>query len=96
MPRMDKPLISDALWRVEGAVGAVVYEDTVIAAWNETGIRLSSGGWRGLTPATKYKMNQVSNQFNLGYKMLQREGEWFALWNGKEFPFIDYTVLLSR
>ncbi len=91
MPRMSKLSHYKTLWAVEGDVGSVMYVETLIAAWNEHGIRLDSGKWRTVT--TKRKMNQASNQFGLGYQVFQRKGEWFVTWKGQELPFHDGMIL---
>lgn len=52
----------------------------VVTVLNNGDIKLDSGGWQ--TATTKTAMNQASNQDNLGFIVLQRQGEWFVQWRG--------------
>lgn len=66
----------------------IVYHETAIVDFDQTGIRLHSGGWQTVT--TKRKMNQASNEFGLGYSVFQKAGMWFVnLPNGQIVPFFD-------
>lgn len=66
----------------------VTYQTTRIVRFNGREIILDSGGWESVT--TKRKMNQASNQFDLGYGVMQKNGVWTVrLPNGKTVPFVD-------
>lgn len=92
-------------------IGTVVYHSTPIVTWDRTRrtVTLDSGGWR--TATTKTKMNQTSQEFDLGFCVYQRRGNWFVdtrnlnsdgvnkpYWLGLEIPFDDgMTIeLMSR
>jgi len=69
----------------------VTYHSTnVIRVTNEQ-ITLNSGGWR--TNTTKNRMNQTSNQFGLGYRVFQKNFEWFVEFKGRIVPFRDGMVI---
>jgi len=53
----------------------VIYHDTIVVAWDDTKIILNTGGWR--TATTKTRMNQASNQYQLGYNVYQKDWSWF-------------------
>lgn len=64
----------------------VRYHDTDVVSFTrgETHplITLRSGGWQ--TATTKARMNQASNQFDLGFQVYQKDFAWFV--NSSEFP----------
>jgi len=54
-------------------------------------VKLNTGGW--FTNTTKLRMNQASNQFNLGYQVYQKDKQWFVeLFTGEVIPFEGNTV----
>ena len=65
----------------------VVYHSTAVVRFNTAVIILDSGGWRTLT--TKTRMNQASNQFNLGYYVFQKDFEWFVKYQDETHRFYD-------
>ena len=69
----------------------VQYHDTVIVRFNAEKIVLDSGGWQSRT--TKVRMNQASNQFNLGYQVFQKKHAWYVSFHGEITPFDDGMVL---
>lgn len=62
----------------------VVYHDTKVLQFNNDTIKLNTGGW--FTSTTKTRMNQASNQFMLGYNVMQRAGKWFAVCDSRIVP----------
>jgi hypothetical protein len=98
MPRMNRlssyktVILTDAVTGVTN----VIYHTTSIVAWNATQITLSTGGWQSVT--TKRKMNQASRQFNLGYGVFQKRGEWFVCKpDGATIPFdTAYPLTFER
>lgn len=48
-------------------------------------IILDTGGW--FTNTTKTRMNQASNQFNLGYTVYQKNKQWFTDYKGETYAF---------
>ena len=74
-----------------GATTQVQYHDTVIVEFDESTITLQRDGWT--TVSTKSRMNQASEEFNLGYCVYQRNWEWFVKYNGEDIPFTDGMTL---
>jgi len=70
---------------------SVQYHATVVVHFTEHAVTLDSGGWETVT--TKRRMNQASNEFNLGFQVYSQRREWFvSFWNGSEWmrlPFED-------
>ena len=51
-------------------------------------IRLDSGGYR--TQTTKLRMNQTSREYNLGFKVYQKQTKWYVeLSTGQVYDFCD-------
>lgn len=69
----------------------VTYHKTVIVKFNSREIILNSGGWR--TATTKRKMNQASEQFNLGFYVYQRDYIWYIEFNDRVIEFEDNITL---
>ena len=94
MPRMNK--LSNYKTTIHEARGMtrVVYHSTEIVAWNADKIELHTGGWQTVT--TKRKMNQAARQFNLGYSVEQKDGDWFVRYYGKPEPFTGNSMVLDR
>lgn len=55
-------------------------------------ITLDTGGW--FTSTTKRAMNQVSNQFNLGFHVFQKNYEWFVNWKGVDHKFKGDSIVI--
>jgi hypothetical protein len=72
----------------------VVYHSTPIVSYNSHEITLNTGGF--WTATTKKKMNQVSDMFNLGYKVYQKKGQWFVTWLDVDVPFAADSITLVR
>ena len=54
----------------------ITFYSTDIVKFDSKSITLNSGGYQ--TATTKTRINQASNQFDLGYTIYQRNGEWFV------------------
>lgn len=52
------------------------YHNTAVVTTDATHISLHSGGWR--TATTKLAMNQVSNQYRLGFNVFQEDHVWYV------------------
>ena len=72
----------------------VVYHSTPVVKFNQSEIRLDSGGW--MTNTTKLRMNQASNQFKLGFNVYQKNYEWFIDYIGKTFNYSDGITLFRN
>ena len=69
----------------------VIYHDTEVIKFNDETIVLDSGGWETFT--TKVRMNQASNEYNLGFQVYQRKFQWFVDFKGQTIPFDDGMML---
>ena len=69
--------------RNEDGYTIVRYHNTDVVKFNQDEIVLNTGGWRTVT--TKARMNQASNQYGLGFRVYQRDWEWF----------VDYDYLIN-
>ena len=102
-PRMSnlrpafRPLVSTGIGRVatsirtENNITHVRFHDTDVVSFNPKTITLKSGGWR--TNTTKKRMNQVSQEFNLGFNVVQEKFDWFVLSKGKKIPFKEGMII---
>ena len=72
----------------------VKYRDTAVVKFDHQKIILNAGGWRTYT--TKMRMNQASNQFKLGYRVYQKEIQWYVEYKGKIIRFDDDVAVLTR
>lgn len=80
-----------AILVVNGATHYVYHRTAVVIVEKNGRIRLDSGGYR--TATTKRAMNQASNQFKLGFRVWQRDGDWFVDWQGRDEIFNDGMIL---
>ena len=69
----------------EGGFTRVVYHNTEVVKFNQDKIILDAD--RYYTATTKRRMNQASNQFNLGFQVYQSGGEWYVDYNGDTLEF---------
>lgn len=82
--------------KIESLTGkyvAVKYHDTNVVEFDDTTIRLNTGGW--FTNTTKTRMNQTSNEFGLGYSVKQVKGSWICTYKGNEYEFNGSTLTLN-
>jgi len=75
----------------DGRYTIVKYHHTDVVKWNHEHIILNSNGHQTYT--TKTRMNQASNQYNLGYYVYQRDFDWFVDYRGQTLEFYDGMVL---
>ena len=59
-----------------GTTIQIHYHGTIVVEFNHDTITLNSGGWQ--TQTTKTRMNQASNQFDLGYSVFQKNYVWYV------------------
>ena len=69
-------------------VTTITYHDTAVGEFTNDTIWLNTGGW--ITVTTKTRMNQAANQFDLGYSVFQKKGEWFIAVRGAE-DYMKFT-----
>ncbi len=72
----------------------VTYHSTPIVEFDRDAIILRTGGHKSVT--TKRKMQQASNQFDLGYKIYQKDYAWFVWFKGDIIPFDTSSELVLR
>ena len=73
---------------------SVVYHNTLVVEATPDYITLNTGGW--FTATTRTRMNQASNQFDLGYGVYQKKGKWFVDYQGNTYPFDRNEIRLNR
>lgn len=76
----------------DGGYTVVTYHSTLVVKFNHNEIVLNSGGWR--TSTTKRRMNQTSNQMGLGYRVFQKDWDWYVEYKGETIPFYDGMILI--
>lgn len=67
---------------------------TCIVQFNNDKIILNTGGYE--TSTTKNRMNQASEEFNLGFSVFQKKGIWYVNYKGDTIEFKTNTVILTR
>ena len=72
----------------------VKYWFTDVVKFNYKEIILNTGGWSTVT--TKLRMNQASNQYNLGYNVYQKDYQWFVDYKNKTIPFNGDSITIKR
>lgn len=75
----------------EGYV-CVKYHSTDVVKYNNDYIILNTGGYN--TNTTKTRMNQASYQFNLGYRVYQKDWEWYVEYREHLFHMVDNRITL--
>ncbi len=58
-------------------VTRVTYHTTNVVTFDTDKITLRTGGWP--TKTTKLRMNQASEQFDLGYRVYQKDFDWYVV-----------------
>ena len=73
----------------------VTYHSTPVVCFDNQAVLLSTDGWK--TATTKLRMNQASNEFNLGFSVYQKDYEWFVITpTGEHCPFTGNTFGFQR
>ena len=65
----------------------IKYYKTIIVQFSENLILLNTGGW--FTASTKAKMNGISESFDLGFKVFQKNSKWFVDYKNEKIPFSE-------
>ena len=73
----------------------VQYHNTIIVEFTDHEIRLNATDPDGHTPTTKLRMNQVSQQYDLGFHVYQKYGSWWVepKNGGAKMPYIDNMTI---
>ncbi len=69
-----------------------MYYNTPIVRVRDDEIELNTGGW--YTYSTKARMNQISEEFGLGYRVYSYRGTWFVNYKGKDIELVDSVILV--
>lgn len=72
----------------------VAYHNRHVVCFNRWQIALRTNGY--FTVTTRNRMNQVSNQYQLGYLVFQRQGRWYVQWMGMTLPIEGGGIILNR
>lgn len=72
----------------------VQYHNTIICSFTDKEILLDTDGW--FTATTKKRMNMASQQFNLGFVVSQRKGEWVVEYKGETLHMKGTRLKLRR
>ena len=93
MTKLNRKVSTKVFADTEGFIN-VRYHNTVIVRFNDNEIKLNTGGWNTFT--TKRRMNQVSQEFDLGYYVSQKDFEWHVSHKGKAINFHKEALILER
>ena len=72
----------------------IVYHSTKVVKFNNNTITLNTGGWK--TNTTKNRMNQTSQQFDLGFNVYQKNWEWYLEYNGNTYSMLGVKTEIDR
>ena len=75
----------------ETGLTEVTYHHTAIVRFDDRRVILENDGY--YTATTKKRMNQASNQFNLGFSVFQVRNLWFVTFQGETLPYHNGMVL---
>jgi len=74
---------------------AVRLHETDIVIIRKNNIILDTGGYN--TSLTLRRMNEVSKEFELGYRVYRKDSLVIVAYKGLDIPFVDrYLIILSR
>ncbi len=72
----------------------VIYYKTAVVTFNKAEIRLNTGGW--WTRSTKDRMNRVSQKFDLGFRVFEKEKQWWVEYQNETYRFETEKVRIDR
>lgn len=72
----------------------VVYYETPIVAFDEKEIVLNTGGY--WTRSTQSRMNWVSREYDLDYRIQAKGDKWIVIYQDQEQPFTDEVIRIKR
>lgn len=73
----------------------VTYWSTPVVTIDGDYVTLRSDGWH--TATTKLRMNQTSSQFDLGFRVFQKNHQWFVdMPNGEIITYWDHITFPRR
>ena len=77
-----------------GAYIDVFLYDTQIVTICKNKIILNTGGWCSVT--TKRRMNQISEEYDLGYHVYAKNYDWYVDYNNSTYRFFGKEIVLER
>ena len=75
-------------------ITSIKYHNTDVVKFGPNWIVLNSGGYRSAT--TKRKMNQTSQVYDLGYKVYQKDYDWFVNYKGNIIEYNNNRLIIDR
>lgn len=82
------------LRETDGTVKVILHRTAIVTITPDGRIILNSGGYQ--TATTRTRMNQVANEWKLGFQVFQHRGDWFVAIgrdSDQDQPFEDGMVL---
>jgi hypothetical protein len=91
MPQMSKVSKNNTCVGRDGKKITITLHNTQVVSFDDKKIILDHGGW--VTTTTAARMNQASNEFNLGYYVSRKAGEMYVTFNGLKHQFSPRIIL---
>ena len=88
------PSYKTLIRHLSGGRTEVIYYETAVVQFSAQTIWLNTGGW--WTASTKSRMNQVSQHFDLGFRVFAKNGTWYVDYLGKTHEFSLPTIRFDR
>ncbi len=77
--------------RVDNKLMVVYHSTPVVQITNNRYVKLESGGW--YTNTTKTRMNQASNEYGLGFRVYQKNFDWFVEVGDNTYEYYDNIII---
>lgn len=77
----------------DGTLTVRYHATDVVTALPDGTIRLATNGYKTVT--TKARMNQASNQYDLGYCVYQKDYAWYVDYKGETHDFNEDAITLN-
>lgn len=94
MPQLNKISKNNTTVKYKDGYHTVTLHQTDIVKLNDDEIILNTGGW--FTNVTRDRMNQVSNEYKLGYSVSFRKSGNVVHYADKVYEFVNDQVILKR
>ena len=88
------PTYKTVIRSLSGGQTEVIYYETAIVRFDDREIQLNTGGW--WTATTMSRMNQVSRNFDLGFRVHAKNNTWFVDYRDTTFRFSTTKIRLDR
>lgn len=79
----------------DGSRGVFLYQTEIVTVRPDGSVRLRTGGWK--TSTTRARMNQVANEWGLGYSVSFAGGDFTVRYRGRAYLLgdVDTVTLLA-